>query len=94
MLHSVYLLLFMLIAAPLAVYIPLAALAAVLAAVAWNMAERHEFWALLKNNWADALVLLVTFFLTAFEDLVVAIAVGTALAFLLRAFRLWRQRRT
>jgi SulP family sulfate permease len=92
-LHSVYLLLFMLIAAPLAVYIPLAALAAVLAAVAWNMAERHEFWALLKNNWADALVLLVTFFLTAFEDLVIAIAVGTTLAFLLRAFRLWRQSR-
>lgn len=90
-LHSFYLLLFMLIAAPLAVYIPLAALAAVLTVVAWNMAERHEFWKLLKNNWADALVLLVTFFLTAFEDLVVAIGVGVALSFLLRAFRLWRQ---
>jgi SulP family sulfate permease len=91
MLHSFYLLLFMLIAAPLAVYIPLAALAAVLAVVAWNMAERREFWTLLRNNWAEALVLLVTFFLTAFEDLVVAIGVGTALWFLLRAFRLWRQ---
>lgn len=86
-LHSFYLLLFMLIAAPLAVYIPLASLAAVLTVVAWNMAERHEFWALLKKHWADAIVLLVTFFLTAFEDLVVAIGVGTALAFLLRAIR-------
>lgn len=91
MLHAVYLLIFMLIAASLAVYIPLAALAAVLTVVAWNMAERHEFWAILKNNWADALVLLVTFLLTAFEDLVVAIAAGVLLSFLLRAYRLWRQ---
>ena len=91
MLHAIYLLIFMLIAAPLAVYIPLAALAAVLTVVAWNMAERHEFWAILNNNWADALVLLVTFFLTAFEDLVVAIAAGVVLSFLLRAYRLWRQ---
>ena len=91
MLHAVYLLIFMLIAASLAVYIPLAALAAVLTVVAWNMAERHEFWAILKNNWADALVLLVTFLLTAFEDLVVAIAAGVVLSFLLRAYRLWRQ---
>ena len=88
MLHSLYLLLFMLIAAPLAVYIPLAALAAVLTVVAWNMAERHEFWALLRNNWADALVLLATFLLTAFEDLVVAIGVGVALSFLLRIIRM------
>ena len=43
MLHSVFLLLFMLVAAPLASYIPLAALAAVLAVVCWNMAEKHEF---------------------------------------------------
>ncbi|MBS4083170.1 MAG: SulP family inorganic anion transporter, partial [Rhizobiales bacterium] len=91
MLHAVYLLIFMLIAASLAVYIPLAALAAVLTVVAWNMAERHEFWTILKSNWADALVLLVTFLLTAFEDLVVAIAVGVALSFVLRAYRLWRQ---
>ncbi len=84
MLHALYLLLFMLIAAPLAVYIPLAALAAVLTVVAWNMAERHEFWTLIKKHWADALVLLVTFFLTAFEDLVVAIGVGVVLSFVLR----------
>ena len=43
MLHALFLLLFMLVAAPLAAYIPLAALAGVLAVVAWNMAEKPEF---------------------------------------------------
>jgi SulP family sulfate permease len=43
MLHSVFLLLFILVASPLASFIPLSALAAVLAVVAWNMAEKHEF---------------------------------------------------
>ena len=43
MLHALYLLLFMLVAAPLVAYIPLAALGAVLAVVAWNMAEKDEF---------------------------------------------------
>ena len=50
MLHSLFLLLFMLIAAPLASYIPLAALAAVLVVVAWNMAEKHEFATLLRSS--------------------------------------------
>ena len=63
MLHSVFLLLFMLIAAPLASYIPLAALAAVLAVVAWNMAEKHEFATLLRSSRGDAVVLLATFLL-------------------------------
>lgn len=85
MLHSVYLLIFMLIAAPLAVYIPLAVLAAVLVVVAFNMSDHPEFVALLKRSWPDALVLLATFLITAFYDLVVAIGVGVALSFLLRA---------
>lgn len=88
MLHSVYLLLFMLVAAPLAVYIPLAALGAVLAVVAWNMAERHEFWALLRTSWADAVVLLATFLLTIFDDLVTAIGVGVVLGSLLLLHRM------
>ena len=50
MLHAVFLLLFMLIAAPLASYIPLATLAAVLAVVAWNMAEKQEFWTLIRSS--------------------------------------------
>jgi sulfate permease, SulP family len=79
MLHSLFLLLFMLIAAPLASYIPLAALAAVLAVVAWNMAEKQEFWTLIRSSWGDATVLLTTFLLTIFRDLTEGILVGFAL---------------
>ncbi|MDQ8729958.1 SulP family inorganic anion transporter [Bradyrhizobium sp. LHD-71] len=79
MLHSLFLLLFMLVAAPLAGYIPLAALAAVLAVVAWNMAERREFAVLLRSSWGDAVVLLSTFLLTIFRDLTEGILVGFAL---------------
>ena len=59
--HAVFLLLFILLAAPLAAYIPLAALAGVLAIVAWNMAEKHEFAALLRSSRGDAAVLLAIF---------------------------------
>lgn len=78
-LHSVYLLLFLLIAAPLAAYIPLASLGGVLAVVAWNMAEKEEFTGLLRASWGDATVLMATFLLTIFEDLTIAIAVGVTL---------------
>jgi sulfate permease, SulP family len=79
MLHSVFLLVFILVAAPLASYIPLAALAAVLAVVAWNMAEKHDFATLLRASWGDAVVLLATFLLTIFRDLTEGIVVGFAL---------------
>ncbi|MCC7250430.1 SulP family inorganic anion transporter [Hyphomicrobium sp.] len=79
MLHAVYLLLFLLIAAPLAAYIPLASLGGVLAVVAWNMAEKEEFTNLLRASWGDATVLMATFLLTIFEDLTIAIAVGVTL---------------
>jgi SulP family sulfate permease len=79
MLHSVYILLFLLVAAPLAAYIPLASLGGVLAVVAWNMAEKEEFAALLRSSWGDATVLMATFLLTIFEDLTIAIAVGVTL---------------
>jgi SulP family sulfate permease len=79
MLHSLFLLLFMLIAAPLASYIPLAALAAVLVIVAWNMAEKHEFATLIRSSRGDATVLLATFLLTIFRDLTEGILVGFAL---------------
>ncbi|CFX50819.1 putative sulfate transporter yvdB [Candidatus Filomicrobium marinum] len=77
--HSVYLLLFMAVAAPLASYIPLATLSAVLVVVAWNMAEREEFIALIKSSTGDRLILLATFLLTVFEDLTMAIGVGVVL---------------
>jgi SulP family sulfate permease len=79
MLHSLFLLAFMLLAAPLAAYIPLAALAGVLAVVAWNMAERHQFMLLLGSGRGDALVLLATFLLTILRDLTEGIVVGFAL---------------
>jgi SulP family sulfate permease len=79
MLHSVFLLAFMLIAAPLASYIPLAALASVLVVVAWNMAEKREFATLIRSSRSDATVLLATFLLTVFRDLTEGIVVGFAL---------------
>jgi SulP family sulfate permease len=69
----------MLLAAPLASFIPLAALGGVLAIVAWNMAEKNEFAALLRSSWGDASVLLATFLLTIFADLTIAIATGVTL---------------
>jgi sulfate permease, SulP family len=79
-LHAVFLLVFMLVAAPLAAYIPLAALAGVLAVVAWGMAERHELAALLRSSRGDALVVGATFLLVVFRDLTEGIIVGFALA--------------
>jgi SulP family sulfate permease len=79
MLHSVFLLVFMLTAAPLASFIPLAALAAVLAVVAWNMAEKQDFVTLIRSSRSDAVVLLATFLLTVFRDLTEGILVGFAL---------------
>ncbi|HTK12576.1 MAG TPA: SulP family inorganic anion transporter [Xanthobacteraceae bacterium] len=87
-LHSAFLLLFMLVAAPLASYIPLAALAGVLASVAWNMAEKHELMALIRASWGDAVVLLVTFLLVIFRDLTEGILVGFAVSALLFIHRM------
>jgi sulfate permease, SulP family len=79
MLHALFVLLFLLVAAPLAAYIPLASLGGVLAVVSWNMAEKEEFWALLRSSRGDAAVLLATFLLTIFVDLATAIGVGVTL---------------
>jgi SulP family sulfate permease len=77
--HSAYLLIFVLFAMPLVAYIPLASLAAVLVVVAWSMADKADFASLLRTSWSDAAVLLATFLLTIFVDLLTGIAVGTAL---------------
>ncbi|WP_315835375.1 SulP family inorganic anion transporter [Bradyrhizobium prioriisuperbiae] len=87
-LHSVFLLLFMLLAAPLASYIPLAALAGVLATVAWNMAERHAFATLVRASRSDAIVVLATFLLTVFRDLTEGILAGFGLSSLLFLHRM------
>jgi SulP family sulfate permease len=83
MAHAAFLLLFILVAAPLASYIPLAALGGVLAVVAWNMAEKHEFVALLRGSRGDAAVLLATFGLTILRDLTEGIVVGCAIGSIL-----------
>jgi sulfate permease, SulP family len=80
MLHAVFLLVFMLVLAPWMRYIPLAALAAVLLVVAWNMAELESFKHLMQGPLGDRAVLLLTFVLTVMFDLTVAIEVGLVLA--------------
>ncbi|WP_309607030.1 SulP family inorganic anion transporter [Phenylobacterium sp.] len=79
MLHAVLLLVFMLVAAPLASYVPLAALAGLLIVVSWNMVEKAEFARLLRDRRAGA-VLLATFLLTLARDLTTGILAGCALA--------------
>jgi SulP family sulfate permease len=77
--HAVFLLLFMLVAAPLASFVPLSALAGVLVVVCWNMAEKAEFFRLLRQ-WRTAAVLLATFGLTLIRDLTTGIVAGCLLA--------------
>jgi SulP family sulfate permease len=86
--HSAFLLLFMVAAAPLASFAPLAALAGVLLVVCWNMAEKREFAELLRD-WRSALVLLATFGLTIAKDLTFGIVAGCVIA---AGLALWRRR--
>ncbi|OQW55452.1 MAG: sodium-independent anion transporter [Proteobacteria bacterium HN_bin10] len=78
--HAFYLLAFMLGVGPLLAHVPLAALAAVLTVVAWNMSERERFMQLMRGLSGDRAVLLATFLLTVLVDLTVAIEVGVVLA--------------
>ena len=79
MLHALFLLGFMALAAPLAAYIPLASLAGVLLVVSWGMIEREAVGAIFRVSRGDALVLSATFLLTVFRDLTEGIIVGFAL---------------
>jgi SulP family sulfate permease len=82
--HALTLLAIIVVLAPLAAHIPLAALAAILFVVAWNMSEAQHFIDLLKRApRADKSLLLITFVLTVFADLVIAVNVGVLLAALL-----------
>ncbi len=74
--HALTLLLILLVAAPLAVHVPLAALAGILLVVAWNMGEWHEFARLRRFNLTYRTLLLSTFTLTVVADLTVAVEVG------------------
>jgi SulP family sulfate permease len=81
--HAAFLLLFMLFAMDYVAFIPMAALAAILFIVAWGMSEIRHFIHIFKLSASDRTVLLLTFFLTIFVDLTVAIGVGVTLACLL-----------
>ena len=79
--HVLTLVLVLLFLAPLAEYVPLAALAAVLFVVAWNMSEVRHFAGMVRRApRADVAVLLITFLLTVFGDLVLAVNVGVIIA--------------
>ena len=87
MVHALTLLLILLVAAPLARFVPLATLAAVLFLVAYNMGEWREIGGILRLSRTDIAVWAVTFALTVFADLTVAVGVGMALAALLYIYR-------
>src|SRR6185436_598585 len=85
--HAVTLLLIVLLLAPLAVHVPLAALAAVLFVVSYNMGEWREIAGIWRLEWADVSVWAITFVLTVVADLTVAVEVGMAMAALLYIHR-------
>ena len=79
--HALTLVLIVLLLAPLVADVPLAALAAILFIVAYNMAEIHHFARMVRRApRADVAILLITFFLTVFVDLIVAVNIGVILA--------------
>lgn len=82
--HSLTLLATLLLLTPLAAQVPLCALAAILFVVAWNMSEVKHFVRMTRTApRADVVILLITFLLTVFSDLVVAVNVGVILAMML-----------
>jgi SulP family sulfate permease len=81
--HALTLLAILLVAAPLAKFIPLAALAGILMVVSYNIGEWSEIPQLLKLTKADISVWFITFLLTVFADLTIAVEVGIVLAALL-----------
>jgi sulfate permease, SulP family len=80
MIHALTLLVVLLAAAPLARFIPMPVLAAILLMVSWNMGEWHEIPKLLRLTKTDIAVWAVTFGLTVFADLTIAVEVGMVLA--------------
>ncbi|KQU17387.1 sulfate transporter [Bacillus sp. Leaf13] len=83
MIHGIVVLIVLVLLAPYASSIPLASMAPILMVVAWNMSERHVFYHVLKTKTEDSFVLVVTFLLTVFVNLTVAVEVGLILAVVL-----------
>jgi SulP family sulfate permease len=88
MVHALTLLTILLVASPLARFVPLATLSAVLFVVAYNMGEWREIASILRLSKTDIAVWFTTFALTVFADLTVAVGVGMALAALLYIYRI------
>lgn len=86
--HALVILFIMMVAAPLAVHIPMAVLAAILIYIAWNMFDLHEFKRLKQFNITYRSILLGTFFLTVIFDLTVAVQVGLVLACIFFIYRI------
>ncbi len=87
MVHALVLLLIVLVAAPLASHIPLAALCAILIIVAFNMGDWHAFYQMQRFPLHYRIILLSTFFITVIFDLTLAVEVGLILASLFFIFR-------
>jgi len=83
MMHAVWLFLFMVLFSPLIIKVPLAALAAILMIVAWNMSEIKHVREIMLAPRSDRIILIVTFLLTVLVDLNFAIQAGIALASIL-----------
>lgn len=81
--HGLVVLIVLLVFAPFASKIPLASMAPVLMIVAWNMSERKEFKHVLLTKTSDSLILSITFLLTVFTNLTIAVEVGLLLAAIL-----------
>ena len=88
MIHALTLLGIVLIAAPLASYVPLAALSAIVMVVAINMGEWHEFKKLQRFSYNYRIILLATFFVTVLFDLTIAVELGMVLASLFFIYRM------
>jgi SulP family sulfate permease len=86
--HALFLLVFILVAGRWLALVPMTALAAVLLMVAWGMSEYDRFVALVRTDAGERGVLILTFLLTVFVDLTVAIGVGVTLAALLFMMRM------
>jgi SulP family sulfate permease len=86
--HAVVLLAIVLVAAPLASYVPLATLSAIVMVVAVNMGEWHEFLELRRYSYNYRVILLATFFVTVVFDLTIAVELGMVLASLFFIYRM------
>jgi SulP family sulfate permease len=87
MIHAATLLLILLAAAPLARFIPLPTLSAVLLVVAYNMGEWRHIGAMVRSSWAERAVWAATFGLTVFADLTIAVEIGMLLSAVLYIYR-------